>query len=300
MIIKRKSNRLHLSIVIILFSINITYSKSKIDCEDLSGVWLLIEKTPLHKMDSNPNGMINSKFYFDSGSSRLTVSNPDFIEEGKEQTIDYECNDSSLIFKLSEKNKITQDILSLNNNILKLRFYRNNLNNVRVEYYQIYKKQVNKSPVDLFEPYSIEVLKNNKWGRQLNMSDVDYDKVDYSSQNLTDRILGVWEVNKYEDVPRNDFPPYGFLNDIYVISKDQFCVYSQHKDKKHCGAYSLEKTILNTHFNSNTLSEDLSFNKWGHLVLTSMGIDVSLKLISKNVDKIPHIPVKIVLTNFSK
>lgn len=131
--------------------------------------------------------------------------------------------------------------------------------------------------------------------------EVAYDTGDYSKLPLEQRIRGVWEIISYRKVPRNQAPPYGFFNDLWVIKDNSMLITRRNPKSTNEVPYSfvtgnimLSASILGGPTETR-LEWKASFNKWGHLILDRQNVQIVLKLVSKDIAKPVDVPIKIVL-----
>jgi len=243
-------------------------------CDELDGLWVMTQKTAVHPENSNPIGAINARIYFDKKSMKMHSSIPDDVDvkdDSGKRVLEYTCNDSVLDFKIKKPEgyapstsvsiikSITDEQLVLNIETRSDLFGSNSTE-------QIYTRSFFKSIGDRFEPMSIEVVQNSD--NDLNILDVEYDPKDYSDLSLNKRILGVWEVNRYKNIHRQEMPPYGLLNDIYTIKPNEICMLKRYPPAKTiCFPYELKDQTLTWIIKDKQYGDAVSFNEWGHLEL---------------------------------
>lgn len=151
-------------------------------------------------------------------------------------------------------------------------------------------------PNVLVEPKSLQLIKSPS-----SSVEVRYDNDDYSKRPVVERLRGVWEVIAYRNVPRNQLPPYGFFNDLWTINQSFVVVARRESSATDSVPFSFIDERLSASGIAlggpvgSKIEWKTSFNKWGHLVLDRSDVQLVLKLITKNTDKVPTVPLKIVL-----
>jgi hypothetical protein len=302
--------RLNITTLTLLTFILTPVSASVDLCDRLAGLWVMTQMNPVHPQSSSPVGVINARNYFDAASSKLYTSLPDAEElpnTDKEKevsgAVSYECEQGVLSLDLPQSKSYAPTttvttIKAINEDQLIVsiethsEFFGTNVTE------QIYTKDFFQSKGERFEPVSIQVLMNDE--NDLNVLDVEYDQKDYSDLSLNERMIGVWEVNRYQNVERQDMPPYGFLNDIYTIKQDEICLLVRYRPEESiCMPYKLRGQSMSRPMGENDYVEQVSFNEWGHLEFSNGLITQSLKLISKDISKHPEMPLKVVLTSLA-
>ncbi len=282
-------------ILLTIFASTLVFSENDY-CGQIDGTWVLTEKTPVSIDNSNPQGTINSKWFFDSINLKAHLHDID-----SKNIVDYNCQENQIVFSKDNKPVFTLKIISIENDYLKTSITQQSMLFGDRTTYQTFTRNYFQCISQDFEPISIEVLIGNQNNKQIYMLDIKYDEENYNHLTLDKKIIGVWEVNKYDNMPRNELPPYGLLNDIYIISKNKICIISRYDtDTKSCLDYSLDKNNLIRKYDTNSIVDSISFNKWGHLVLSRFGVNLSLKLLSKDLEEEPVVPIKVVLVSIDK
>jgi hypothetical protein len=150
------------------------------------------------------------------------------------------------------------------------------------------------APNRRLEPLSVEVLKTSDAD---NTSAFRYDDRDYSSQPLKKRVIGVWEVIAYRNVPIQDAPPYGFLNDVWIFDTSSVSIVVRMRGSEQKGlklTYSLKDGKFEMQSQDSPVR--VTFDAWGHMVLDFGNHTIVLKLITKNAaQKATLPPVKVAL-----
>jgi hypothetical protein len=305
--IKEIMNVLKFKVLVILVSLSFSAFAEKDYCEDLNSLWVMTQMTPVHPQSSNPRGAVNSRWFFDSKDLKVYTSFPDDVDGTKndeKKAIPYQCENNIIEIESKNSSPYTTSttvivIKSITENELKLNIETSSQLFGTNTTEQIYTRNFFKSLGDRYEPVSIGVLQNEK--NDLNILDIEYDNNDYSKLSLKERIIGVWEVNRYVDFPIQDMPPYGHLNDIYTIKKNEICILKRYPPEKTiCHSYSLNENTLTWKIDNSRYHDTISFNEWGHLELDNNVTVQSLKLINKDNTTVPQLPLKVVLSTFNK
>ena len=85
-------------------------------------------------------------------------------------------------------------------------------------------------------------------------------------------------------------------NKLYILSAGETSL-----DGKKAMEYSLKDNKMMLGENSNKAVElDIKFNKWGHVILSKSGRGFVLKLLTKDINRIPVIPTKVVVLSLVK
>jgi len=294
-------------VTVILLVSNLVYASEQNLCKEIEGLWVMTQMNPVHPQSSNPMGVINSRWFFDTKKSLVYTSQPDTVggmvaDESK--GIKYDCDVNIIDLNIQAKSTYTPystitSIQSITTSqlILNIETSSDLFGTNTTE--QIYTRNHFKSDGDRFEPVSIQVLQYEN--NDLGILDLEYDDEDYSDQPLKERILGVWEVNRYKNFPRQEMPPYGHLNDVYTIKKNNICIRKRYPPEQSvCYQYILNGNLLTWIMDSSQYSDTISFNEWGHLELDNKVTVQSLKLITKDVTAKPQLPLKVVLTSLLK
>lgn len=149
------------------------------------------------------------------------------------------------------------------------------------------------------EPKSLQLVKVSSGA--FPAGETAYDTGDYSKLPLEQRIRGVWEIISYRKVPRNQAPPYGFFNDLWVIKDNSILITRRNAKGPNELPYSLvtNNIMLSASVlggpTETRLEWKASFDKWGHLILDRQNAQIVFKLISKDTAKTADVPIKIVL-----
>lgn len=162
----------------------------------------------------------------------------------------------------------------------------------------IYRRLRGDKPYDTrIEPVSVEYLPGTDTSKPF-----PYDTADYSAQAPAQRVRGVWEAIAHARVPREEAPPYGFLNDLWVFGPERFHVISRVPGEE------VESTRLPYQVAGDAITYRglrgeprrmaFRFNDWGHLVLERDGHRIVLKLVQKDTAApAPRPPLRVTLTS---
>jgi hypothetical protein len=126
-----------------------------------------------------------------------------------------------------------------------------------------------------------------------------YDAADYAALGIGERINGMWELSSVKGVPRRDLPPYGYLNDLWILTGDRLCIArtgSYPAAEPECGPASFAGHALRADGPREYIGVyEVSFDRWGRLVLAGSGGTRTFKLVSRKTSPIPSFPARIVL-----
>jgi len=255
----------------------------------LVGAWELVHVAPTDVELADPRGIINTKMYF-TANGKLTGLKPDEVVTEKTRFADYKFDGKSVTL-LSEGNPPYtvgvsfpdfETMLFSPPNASQRKFKRLAGPNIEIE------------------PRSLQLIKLPA-SSATSAAEVSYDTNDYSGLPVEKRIQGTWEIIAYRRVPRNQAPPYGFLNDLWEIKSDTILITRRDPKGTETQTYSwangnilVSGAVLDRRSEAK-LKWKPSFNKWGHLVLDWDNAQIVFKLVSKNINQAPNVPVKIVL-----
>lgn len=252
----------------------------------LVGTWELVQVAPQAIQNTVPNGVTNVKMHF-TADGKLYTLRPEAVTLAGAAALDYSFDGRTLVVSGKEMRQRRLAVTFPDPETMV--FTQAN------EAQRTFKRLP--SFDQKREPRSLQTL--------LHEGDSGaapaYDSHDYSRLPLAERVLGVWEVQRFEKVPRDQAPPYGFLNDLWVIDRTQVTVTRRHPPATEAVPYSLAKGRLASSAISlgapvgSRIEWTPSFNEWGHLVLDSWACRVTLKLVSKDPKASAAIPFKVVL-----
>lgn len=275
----------HLVILILTISCS-----ASVRAEDtVLGVWELVGISPVSLADSSPRGHTNVKEYYASDGT-LSFIPPDESLSSQSLVVNYVIQGNRRTITTKEGRKYTATIS----------FPRADELLVTQEGGDkwLYRRLSGEDSFNQeLEPKSLQVL---KIGDSTSNGPVipDYDHSDYSSLVLNERIIGVWEIVQYRNVPRQAVPPYGFLNDVWTIDKETVSVLVRADPQNRQPApvsYSLRGNDLVFKTTDKDAVFNISFDKWGRLVLDTGDGAMVLKLVSKRIDAPPQVPPRITL-----
>ena len=252
----------------------------------LVGTWELTYVAPQAIGDTMPGGVTNTKMYF-TADGKLFVLKPDAVSIQDMKSADYTFDGRTL--KASEAGVHSRVMtISFPDDATMVVSQRDESQRTFTRIPGFDKK---------LEPKSLQLVadKSNDAVRPV------YDVKDYSSAPMIERLRGFWEVVAYENVPRDQAPPYGFFNDLWTIEHGKVVISRREPSAIDSVPFSYE----NGQFSSSGIglggppgskvSWKPSFNEWGNLVLDGPHCRMVLKLVSKSTVNLPVVPLKVVL-----
>jgi hypothetical protein len=256
--------------------------------DEIVGTWELMRIAPVDIANSEPHGVTNTKLHF-SADGKLFGMKPDEVSLVGITSTGYAVDGKKLTIQQSKGAPVVMtmnfrgaDTLFLDRPGAAQRMFR------RIA-----------SPDVKLEPKSLQLVRDPAVVGEA--SNVTYDEADYAKESPVKRIQGVWEVSAFRNVPRDQVPPYGFLNDIWVIKSDTVVVSRRNPPATDSTPFVLNDGRLSSSAISlggsigSKVDWTASFNEWGNLVLDSAYCELVLKLVSKNTSNVPAIPLKVVL-----
>jgi hypothetical protein len=258
--------------------------------DDIQGTWQLLEVVVSSLADSNPRGIPAVKEHY-SADGRLYFIAPTAVMDSKTQWASYQIEGSRRTVRIGNGPPYVATIAFSGPDELIVTQRAGD----RWRYRRL---KGNEAPNQRIEPLSVEVLKTKGGDQQ---AATEYDTRDYSALPPDKRLVGVWEVIARGNVLRQEAPPYGFLNDVWVFDGSMVSTTIRAKSNAQPLAkrtYAVRGDTVDIESGSSKgASIHMSFNSWGHLVLDFKGRNtVTLKLISKAAsDNPPLPPIKIVL-----
>ncbi len=266
------------------FGVSASYAGTPLD-----GCWKLIDITALNLSDTPPSGISSRKdFYSEDGKMYILYPNEKLTESVKGYNFSFD-NAERTILK-DDGSKIITPVTFDGNKNFTLHF-------TKAEKWSYTKMGDRRSCNKAIEPLSVSVVAMKDSAKQQSNLDIKYSQKDYSKLPLKKRIIGVWEVNDHFGVARYEAPPYGYSNELYILTENKLYVLSPGQTSLEEGksvSYKLKQNKLIFGKDKNVKKMKISFNRWEHLVLSVEGKGISLKLITKDITKIPLIPTKIV------
>ena len=270
----------------ILFFVTIGIPAASQALPPIVGTWELTYVAPQDIQNTMPGGVTNTKMHFTT-DGHLFVLKPDVISLQGATPTDYAFDGTTL--KISAPGGQTR--------LMKVSF-PDQETMVVTQQFESQRTFKRLSSFDKkLEPESLQLVTD----KSSYASPTTYDVKDYSGLSLADRLKGFWEVIAYENVPRNQAPPYGFFNDIWTIKADTVTI--SRRDPP--ATDSVTFAFVNGHISSSgiglggpagsIIDWTPAFDEWGHLVLDSAYCRVVLKLISKGKESTPAVPLKVVL-----
>ena len=265
-------------------------SARALPADDIQGTWQLIEVVIPSLVESNPRGIPAVKEHY-SADGRLYFIAPTAAMDSKTQWASYQIEGNRRTVRIGNGPPYVATIAFPGPDELIVTQRAGD----RWRYRRL---KGNKAPNQRIEPLSVEVLKS-KDGDQL--AATEYDTRDYSALPPDKRLVGVWEVIARGNVLRQEAPPYGFLNDVWVFDGSMVSTIIRANSNAQPPAkrtYAVSGDTIHIESGaSKAASIHMSFNSWGHLILDFKGRNrVTLKLISKAASDNPALPpLKIVL-----
>lgn len=149
------------------------------------------------------------------------------------------------------------------------------------------------------EPQSLQLIKATGTSE-----DSRYDTDDYGKLALPERLKGMWEVIAYEQMPRNQLPPYGFFNDLLKIDSLSVTTYRREPAAEDAVPFTFNDKLTSSGIGlggqpGSTIDWTPSFNAWGQLVLDSQYCRVILKRTRAKATDVASFPIKVVLVRNS-
>ena len=249
---------------------------------NIVGTWELIDATPVSFNSSDPHGIINHKLYF-TADGRMFIIAPDEKLEPANTPVQYTFDGSVRTLTLPGGETHRSEVVLKGNTML-----------VKTEdgVTFTYRRLTGERAFDQkIEPRSVEML---SVALSAPSATPKYDTADYSKQPLASRIRGVWEIVQYSGV-KFEPPAEGFPNDKYVITADEVSMIpptATNIGGESHGKYHLDGSTMVIDDGSRWA---VSFNPWQRLVLQREDATLTLRLVSKNTNKIPALPIRIVL-----
>ena len=252
--------------------------------EKIEGAWELSCITPVDSVENaDPGGVINSKWIFD-GNGRLQMLQPDQTTAGPDDVATYSIHDGQVELVFQDGSR---------------RYLRNlqfpNRGTMRLPRESGGYSQFRRIPsaTTLLEPRSLQRVVEGeiKPGHECD-DDTRYDKRDYASLPLHDRLQGTWEVVMYRNLSPRGVPPYGYSNDINVFDTNSLIVHSTANGTDKKFSYVLREGVI--YIGDMVMTP--SFNQWSQLILTNDGGgQIYLKRLSRNTGKpYPKLALKVV------
>lgn len=254
--------------------------------QSITGTWELIYTAPVDMMDSEPRGIVNVKLYFTNYGKLFNLSPEEILTDSSEQ-VDYIFRDDTL--NITPPNGEAYKIKVMFIDSVTMSFASNySVNRIfkRIEGEDAFNKEI--------EFKSLQLI-NTGDSTSIVLPTV-YDDTDYSSLSSAKRIIGIWEVIAYEDVPTHEMPPYGFPNDIWTFDSARLHMLNRiENDTVHAKYILSENNFILTRDDGEIISWKYSFDKWGHMLFDSGKGKIIFKLVSKDSSSRINIPLKIVL-----
>lgn len=270
---------IHFCILLLLFPATLLAA----DAKSIRGTWELADASPVTLVDSNTHGMENHKLYYADDGTVWLIPADGKLKDGSAAT--YTFNGHARTVTLPDGTVSTDPVAISGDTMIVTLISKRRLTYRRLHGANAYDRAL--------PPESREVLARADDKPQVL---VLYDDRDYSKQPLPQRIQGVWESVYYTKL-RDEPPPYGFPNEKYVITGNSVALVAPNETKAKPDAtygYKLNggKLLI---LDKDPSTWTLSFDRWKRLVIDNGEYQVTLRLISKSVDRIPEIPVKIAL-----
>jgi len=253
----------------------------------LVGTWELIEASPVSLMDSLPGGVANRKEYY-APDGKLYFLRPDEKLGSNPPVATYSFDGTRRRIVAPDGKVAETPVVFLPGDRMKL------VHRPSDEW--TYARLTGPAAYDLeLEPRSVERLATNS-GDVVPLP--AYDTRDYSSLPPADRIRGVWELAAVKGVPGRDIPPYGFTNDVWVMTAGRLCVVRPSTTLADgvCALAMLSDGSLHVAGpveHSGTYA--VAFDRWQRLVLSGPSGTRSFKLLGRDTSAVPLLPVRIVL-----
>ncbi len=233
-----------------------------------------------------PGGVINTKMYF-TADGKLYSLKPDaeLMENSKPTDYTFDGKQLKITFPSGQVRVMTATFPNAETMVIAQKH----------ESQRTFKRIADFSKK--LEPLSLQLVTDNSSSSVT----TTYDVSDYSKSPIIERLQGIWEIIAYENVPRDQAPPYGFFNDLWTIKKETVSTSRRAPPANDSVAFSFVDGKLASSGISlggpvgSKLIWNTSFNEWGNLVLDSTYCRLILKLVSKDTANVPTVPLKIVL-----
>lgn len=253
----------------------------------ITGIWELVYVAPTNMEETEPRGISNIRLFFTPDGELYSIF-PDQTFSDSIPSVKYEFNGNTLSVLPGGGDSVILNVTFRDSSTMVF--------NPEIAARRIFKRIYD--PDNLNKTIELKSLQLVNTGEMLtDTGGLKYDDSDYSSMPLKERIIGVWETIEYTDVPNGEMPPYGFPNDIWIIKiKELINIHRASKDTS-IVKYQLtdsSEIILNAD-DQNVAMWKVYFNQWGHLVFDGGNGAMLLKLVSRDTENIPNIPLKIVL-----
>lgn len=251
--------------------------------QSIIGTWELVYIAPLDMMDTEPRGITNLKLFFREDGKLFTML-PDQPFSDDLSYEEYKLSKDSLsIINQDEAQNVfiffpSSDTLTVYDEYGGTRSFKR-INGDNAEY-------------NILEPKSIQLVNTG----DSKVKETTYDTMDYSSLPIRQRLAGVWEAVAFENVPRQEMPPYGFFNDIWKIFDSTITMTSRADEQDVTVKYFIaDSSITLLAEDGSSILWNFSFNQWGNLVVGDRNGLVRLKLVTKDIHSNIKIPLKVVL-----
>ena len=245
------------------------------------GTWERVAASPVSLMNSDPHGWSNHKIYY-APDGKVFLLEPEEKLALTTQSFRYRY-DGKVRTLIAPDGQEHSNPVAIKGDVMTVTTDEGGT--------FTYRRMSGPRPWDReLEPRSVLVLASDA----AQVREPAYDRNDYAKQPLEERVRGVWEVVRYSRVDHHDLPPYGFPNDKYIFDGKRVSMVAPNVttiDPERSGSYRVVGNVMHV----DDERWDVSFNKWGHLVLDQKEFVVTLKLIRKNTGTIPLLPVRIVL-----
>lgn len=259
--------------------------------DKIEGAWELTCITPTDSIENtDPAGAINSKFVFDS-TGHLQTLEPDQATASPDTISTYSMNDGDveIIFPDGSRRYLRNVQFPTRQTMILPRAGGGG--------YSLFRRIPSAST--LLEPRSLQRVSEGDVKRGHECEDTTkYDRRDYASLPLHDRLQGTWEIVMYRHISPHGLPPYGYANDLFIISADTLTIHSALNGKDREVPYALTGGMVRT----GDVAMTPSFNQWSQLILTNDdGGQIYLKRLSRNTEKpYPELVLKIVWTGIEE
>ena len=257
--------------------------------DDIQGTWQLVEVVISSLADSNPRGIPAVKEHY-SADGRLYFIAPTAVMGSKTQWASYQIEGNRRTVRIANGPPYVATIAFPGPDELLVTQQAGD----RWRYRRL---KGNEAPNRRIEPLSVEVLQTRAGDQQ---ATIEYDTRDYSALPSDKRLIGIWEVIARGNVLRQETPPYGFLNDVWIFDGSTVSTIIRAKSNTQPSSkrtYAVRDDTIEVESGDSRASIHISFDLWGHLILDFKGRNtVTLKLINKAASDNPGLPpLKIVL-----
>jgi hypothetical protein len=254
----------------------------------ITGTWELVYIAPTDMDDTDPCGITNLRLYFTQEGKLFNIF-PDEILSDSTQSVKYNFEQNKLKILHENQEPYIINVSFKDSSTMIFTFEMSSL--------RIFKRMPEPDAANkIIETKSLQLVNTGSATKNTSMENI-YDSSEFSSVPIRERINGVWEIVEYQNVPAHEMPPYGFLNDIWKIKNNEMEIINRATRDTTKLKYLLtdNESIILTATDGSKQILKISFNQWGQMILNFGDGIIILKLVTKDINKVPFIPLKVVL-----